>query len=721
MNLSNGKISLIATFITIAAICTFILFMVKQSNHIKNLYAKTIHAQNVIVHANEVENIIARYKDLKKIYALTGDSLLLKVLDSIAVSTKKSEQQLTVLTLNNGEQKTGIDSLIQSLKHFNQAALVHNQPGTLTKELQTAATIDNILAISQKLQTYANKNLQLYEAESDIKAFRFGPLLYLLSGLLMILIVVLIQQSFTHIKAERKVEVETSYNDMLVEQFEDAIISTDEKLNITRWNKKAEKLFGWKAGEISGQPITTALKFDMEQGRGAMILRKVMSDGLWEGELTLSKKSGELITLHACCTLFRKGTQKITGTITILKDLAKRNEVAGGNNYEADLGKMLEDRTSEIRLVVERLVSSEKKYKLLFDYSPLPMWMISLPDMQITDVNDAAVKRFGYSRRAFLQLAVTDLVRAEEAAIFEKNIRHSSTGYHEIGTWRQPTRDGNLIYADLFTYNILLEGTPMCLVLSNDITHKVIAEEKIKQSLDAIRLLTAHLQNVREEERKNISRDIHDELGQHLTVIKMDISWLNRKLKEHDDQLGDRLKKMLETTDVTIKFVRRLCSELRPVLLDDMGLIAALEWHAKRFEANTGITVALQTPSETLAISDDSQTALFRIFQETLTNVAKYAEATGIIATLSIAKEDCIEMWVTDDGIGFDPEIMKNTKSLGILGMRERCIILGGSFEIKSKPRNGTTVYASVPTVKKQVDEILLVNELNNYKNHPTN
>lgn len=721
MNLSNGKISLIATFITIAAICTFILFVIRQSAHIKKLYAKTIHAQNVIVHANEVENIIARYKDLRKIYALTGDSLLPGVLDSISASTQKSEQQLTALTLNDSEQKAGIDSLIKYLNAFSQASTRQYRPTTLQRELQMTITADAIQTISRQLQADAKKNLQSSGAESDISTFRFGPLLYLLIGLLAVLITVLIQQSFTHIKAEKKAEAETHYNNLLVEQFDDAIISTDEKLNITRWNKKAEKLFGWKAGEISGKPITTALKFDMEQGRGALILRKVMTDGLWEGEITLAKKGGELITLHACCTLLRKGTKNVAGTITIIKDVAKKSDNGSSNNYEANLGKMLEDRTSEIRLVVERLVASEKKYKLLFDYSPLPMWMISLQDMQITDVNDAAVKRFGYSRRAFLQLGVGNLVKAEEAAIFEAGIQKSSSGYHEIGTWRQPTKDGNLIHAELFTYNILLEGVPMCMLLSNDITHKVIAEEKIKQSLDAIRLLTAHLQNVREEERKNISRDIHDELGQHLTVIKMDVSWLNRKLGEQDAQLGNRLKKMLETTDVTIKFVRRLCSELRPVLLDDMGLIAALQWHAKRFEANTGIAITLQTPSETLAISDDSQTALFRIFQETLTNVAKYAGATSVTATLTADKEDYIEMWVTDDGIGFDPAIMKNTQSLGILGMRERCIILGGSFEISSKPRNGTTVYASVPTVKKQVDEILLVNELKNYKNHPTN
>lgn len=716
MNLSIGKISLIVTSVTIAAICILAVFVMRQSKEVKNLYAKSKHAQNIMVQVNAVENIIARYKDLRKIYVLTGDNKLPPVLDSLARSSEISENHLSTLTLNNSEQKAPLDSLINYLDAFNAAALQQRRSNFVQNEIQMAILADSIYSISKTIQASARESFQMVESENEIKAFRFGSLLYLFLGLGIILVALLVHQSITYLRTEKKVETEKTANNLLVEQFEDGVICTDDNLTITRWNRKAEKLFGWSAEEMKGQHLASALKVDLSKGEGANVVKEMMGEGIWEGNLTVSQKGGDKVTLHACCMMLWKGEKKVAGVIIMIKELPAAAPFDTTTNDSHVLGKMIEDRTSEISLVLERLVASEKKYKLLFDYSPLPMWMISLPEGKITEVNDAAIKLFGSTRKSFLQLNASSLVVPDEAEAFKRYLEHGTSGYNEMGTWRQPAKDGGVLHSELFTYHIKLQGVPMCLVLSNDITQKLQAEEKIKQSFEAIRLLTAHLQNVREDERRNISRDIHDELGQHLTVIKMDVAWLNKKLKDPDAETTERLKKMLETTDVTIKFVRRLCSELRPVLLDDMGLVAALEWQSEKFRNITGIALTLNKPAENIQVCEESKTALFRIFQEALTNIARYAQANHVNTSLTVNEIGNVSLTITDNGIGFDPAIMRNNESLGIIGMRERCMILGGNFEITSYPGNGTSIRATVPADKTQFDEIVFAKEINNYK-----
>lgn len=229
-----------------------------------------------------------------------------------------------------------------------------------------------------------------------------------------------------------------------------------------------------------------------------------------------------------------------------------------------------------------------------------------------------------------------------------------------------------------------------------DITERKRSEEELKSSREKLRNLAAHLNSVREEERKLIAREIHDELAQALTALKMGLVWLDKKLPEVKKPLTEKIKSMSDLIDMTLYTVRRISSELRPGLLDDLGLQAAIEWQAKEFEDRTGITCEVTFHSDTGNLDQERSTAIFRIFQETLTNVVRHAEATEVWASLE-ETPDILIMKVTDNGVGITEERILNSKSFGIIGMQERTLLLGGDIKLKGVRNKGTTVTVSIP------------------------
>jgi PAS domain S-box-containing protein len=236
------------------------------------------------------------------------------------------------------------------------------------------------------------------------------------------------------------------------------------------------------------------------------------------------------------------------------------------------------------------------------------------------------------------------------------------------------------------------------IMFTEDITERKIAEEDLEASYKAIRKLTCHLQNIREEERTHIAREIHDELGQQLTVMKMDASWLNKKVgSTAEDIVKQKMQDLLSTLDGTVKTVRRIASDLRPSLLDDLGLIAAMEWQLAEFEKRSGIKTNLADPGEELKLPDEIKTGLFRIFQESLTNVVRHADARKVKVSLQ-QKEGSFVLLITDDGKGFDQHKIADQKTLGLLGMKERTSMIGGTYDIISAPGKGTTVVVTIPS-----------------------
>jgi PAS domain S-box-containing protein len=232
--------------------------------------------------------------------------------------------------------------------------------------------------------------------------------------------------------------------------------------------------------------------------------------------------------------------------------------------------------------------------------------------------------------------------------------------------------------------------------MRTEIADRMHAEEELRKSRDQLRALAARLQSVREEERTYIAREIHDELGQACTAIKMDLALIGRKLTKRQAKLQARVGSSIQLVDSTIATLRKIASEMRPRTLDDLGLPAALESQAQEFEARTGIHCSVTLPPEPLTLDQDRSTAIFRIFQESLTNVARHAHATRVEARLQ-RENDRIVFEVFDNGTGFDPEVAKERKSLGLIGMQERALLLNGEFKAEGAPGSGTTMRLTIP------------------------
>jgi PAS domain S-box-containing protein len=227
--------------------------------------------------------------------------------------------------------------------------------------------------------------------------------------------------------------------------------------------------------------------------------------------------------------------------------------------------------------------------------------------------------------------------------------------------------------------------------------------EAERAAREQLRDLASYLQTAREEERTHIAREIHDEFGQVLTALKMDLSWLSKRLPAKTD-LPQKIEAMSDLVDSAIQTVRHVATELRPGLLDDLGLVAALEWQAQDFTDRTGIECELHLGEEELILDRDLSTDLFRIFQETLTNVARHAQATKVQVELASTPDELVLM-VRDNGQGITENQISDPKSLGLMGMRERVRFRGGNIVFRGVPGQGTTVTVRFPQAKTNTEE----------------
>jgi two-component system, NarL family, sensor histidine kinase UhpB len=230
-----------------------------------------------------------------------------------------------------------------------------------------------------------------------------------------------------------------------------------------------------------------------------------------------------------------------------------------------------------------------------------------------------------------------------------------------------------------------------------DVTERVLAEDQLKGSNEKLRALAARLQSVREEESLRIAREIHDVLGGAMTGLKIDLAWVNKRIRDaSDESVQQKIALMNEMIDDTIKTIRHISSELRPSVLDDLGLAATIEWQAREFETRTEIKCRITSLAEDVPLDEARATALFRIFQEILTNVMRHAHATLVEVSMQEQNGELI-LRVKDNGVGIRESDVADTTSLGILGMRERALVFGGQISIEGSEGKGTTLTVRIP------------------------
>ena len=331
-----------------------------------------------------------------------------------------------------------------------------------------------------------------------------------------------------------------------------------------------------------------------------------------------------------------------------------------------------------------------EKYHLLFDNSPVPMWVAEPGSYRFLDVNEAAIQHYGYSKKEFLDMTLKDIRPDEEVEFFLQAFEKRPEKLVSAGVFKHRKKDGTPIDVDIYSGVIFHNNKSSRLAIIIDITEKLKYEKRLQE-------LSAYLENIREEERTNMSREIHDELGQQLTIIKMDVGWLNKNMGIPAEGIAkQKIQGLLNLLDEAVRTVRRISSDLRPSLLDDLGLVAALEWQLGEFEKRSGIKTSFIESGEQVELPDSVSIGLFRIFQESLTNVARHADAKNLKVSLE-RKNNSFVLNVTDDGIGFDKYKIAGKRTLGLLGMKERTAIIGGTYDIISAPDKGTTVLVTIP------------------------
>jgi signal transduction histidine kinase len=231
-------------------------------------------------------------------------------------------------------------------------------------------------------------------------------------------------------------------------------------------------------------------------------------------------------------------------------------------------------------------------------------------------------------------------------------------------------------------------------------------KERIRRSREQLRQLAAHLQAIREEERTRIARELHDHFGQPLSVLKMDLSWLKKRLPQQAADLHGKIESMAAIIDATFNVVHEVCAELRPVILDDFGLAAAIEWQAEEFGKRAGIACDVSLETEEIDLNKDQATAIFRIFREALTNIARHARASRVKVRLS-EENGRIALAVEDNGRGITQAEIEDGASFGLIGIRERLYPWNGDVRFVGRPGKGTRVLVSIPKMKEGPKECL--------------
>ncbi|MGE5313332.1 MAG: PAS domain S-box protein [Acidobacteriota bacterium] len=321
--------------------------------------------------------------------------------------------------------------------------------------------------------------------------------------------------------------------------------------------------------------------------------------------------------------------------------------------------------------------------------------MVASDERKIIEANDRALATYGYTAEELHAIDPLSLRVPEERSAFPALLDRLKMDDGFVFETRHQRKDGTTFPVEVSARLLQREGRMYYQTIIRDITERKHAEDAIRQQRDRLRSLAVHVDAIREEERKNLAREIHDQLGQELTAIKMNIAVLAAKTKQ-DEWLTAKIRDIRGLVDASILSVRRISQALRPGVLDELGLSAAIEWQTRDFEKQYGIGCSCEIGSVPSALKEGIPIVMFRILQESLTNVARHAEATHVHVKFE-AVQHALKLTVEDNGKGIDIAMKQKKTSHGILGMKERAYNFGGTVAITRRPEGGTLVTAHIP------------------------
>jgi PAS domain S-box-containing protein len=480
-------------------------------------------------------------------------------------------------------------------------------------------------------------------------------------------------------RLEEALRESSQFNQQIIASAQEGIIVYDRDLRYRVWNPCMERLTGLSAAQVLGKPAVEVFPF-LAESRIAAARASALAGGEpttieFEYRVPQTDRCGWAVDRSAP---LRDSQGNVIGIIALVRDITERKQA------EQDL------------------LASEVRYRRLFEAAKDGVLILDAGTGMVLDVNPFLVQLLGLSKEALLGKEIWELGFFKDIVASQDHFKElQEAEYIRYDDKPLKTADGRRIDVEFVgnVYQVNRQKVIQCNI--RDITERRLTEWRAMIYKDQLRALSARIEALREEERTRISREIHDELGQMLTGIKMDLRWMEHRLDEFGDDrrvnpILDKLVATAELIDATAKTVQRIAAELRPGLLDKLGLPTALQYEATRFEERTGIACRLIVPGGALTLRPEVATAFFRIFQEALTNVARHAKATAVEAELQPEADGC-RLEIRDNGQGMAGVDLANLKSLGLLGMHERASLLGGGVSFAPRPGGGTVVTARIP------------------------
>jgi len=466
----------------------------------------------------------------------------------------------------------------------------------------------------------------------------------------------------------------------IVEAAMDPIVTIDATQRIVLFNAAAEKVFGWPRETVVGQPIEKLIPERFRDrhrehidrfGRTGATTRRMGAQSILAG----LRANGEEFPIDASISQHSEdGRQLFT---VILRDISERLErealLARG---EARLRGILDSAMDAI-ITVDR-----SQHILLF--------------------NAAAEAMFGCPREEAIGAPLAGFIPERFRTGHTEHIRRfgeTGTASRRMGALRVVTglrRNGEEFPIDASISQVDEADNKFFTVILRDVSERVRIEGELLESKEELRNLAAAANQAREQEQSRLARELHDELAQTLTALQMDVAWCKAKIPESDQATIARHTKMEATLKSAVANTRRIAGGLRPLMLDDLGLVPAVDWLVEGFTQRNGIPCDLVVGSNDLRLPNAQATAVFRIIQESLVNVGKHARATRVKVSLERNGAGLI-VGIVDDGVGFSPQDPRKPNSFGLLGLRERALLLGGEIAITSAPGQGTNVVVRLP------------------------
>ena len=462
----------------------------------------------------------------------------------------------------------------------------------------------------------------------------------------------------------------------IVQSVMDALITVDENQDILLFNPAAEKMFGCAAADVLGTPLDQFIP-----GRHREAHRRHVEQYGQTGITTRRMGGSELVGLRA------------NGAEFPVEASISQATVGGKKLFTVILRDITERKRAEAALK-----ESAERYQRLVALVPDAIWVeregcIQLANRACLDLLGAGPEEqvAGHSPLEFIHPDFHALARARRERLMLGLV-------DDLRVEEKVVRlDGETRDVEVAETAFRDEGITVILAVLRDVTDRKRADSELRESRESLRLLSASLQQVREEEKARIARELHDELGQALTSMKMDLEEIAGAFEPQQSEPLKRVDAMRSLLNGTVASVRRIATDLRPLMLDDLGLIATVEWLTGDFAVRTGLQVDVDLPGPELDVAKDVATALFRVLQESLTNVARHAHAIRVDVKLSTSGDE-IRLQIRDDGKGIEPVSLQRSRSFGLLGMRERAAMVGGALTIDSGPGAGTTIVMTVPS-----------------------